>query len=228
MKNLIQIDERNRSIVQILGQILIPLKRKTLIQCERVDMVKNLKDYFNKLFPDYTNDSSKFIGGMKREDEIEAKEKKFIFSTFDKSGESLDIEGLTILVFVDNPSQFIQPIYRIIRGLNFQYEPLILVFYDSWIHTFYNNYLSLRGFCEKEKFIIENFLIYSDLNNNNQIFYKREGDVEIETSYIQEEKYTTGNKKTWIIKKKRNFIENIQDDKQENNKKKKEEIYCYF
>ena len=156
LTNLGIIKLRNEQIIKQMGQYA-ETGRQMLILSDRIKQLKILKYY---AFINYPNiKTSLLIGGMKTNEQEEAKTCQWIFSTYKKSGEGLDIKSLSIIVLTTPKTNIEQAVSRIFRDKNPEFEPIIIDFYDdyyNWPRQFYNR---LKYF-KKEKFTI-NFLFNS-------------------------------------------------------------------
>ena len=129
--NVCNIPERNDFIINLINETKKKnIHRKILILSGRLDQLDFLKskiDSKNK----YT--TSKYIGGMKKQQLKEAEDAEIIFSTYEMSSEGLDIPSLNTVFMISPRSNVEQSVGRILRKEAGKYlaQPLVVDIVDK-------------------------------------------------------------------------------------------------
>ncbi len=153
MTLLVNMKSRLDEVVKTL-QVLVdhPFPRQTLLLSDRVAHLDMLIKATNILYPKISK--GKLVGGMKLEAQAEAKTHQWVFTTFKKSKEALDMPNLSVLVLLTPEKNVYQTVCRIIRSITFTHEPWIIDFQDPW-GSFMGRFKQRIKFFQKENYDIQ-------------------------------------------------------------------------
>lgn len=147
ISNLIEIEERNKLIINIIKECRGDTLRKILILSDRLDHLDYLIEGVNKLD---IGSVSKYVGGMKQNKLDLAEEADIIFSTYSMSSEALDISSLNTVILGTSRRNVEQSVGRILRKQagNYLAQPLVIDVVDN-IKTFINQSYTRKAYYKK-------------------------------------------------------------------------------
>lgn len=164
INKLIQIEKRNKFIIDNIKEILVEEERKILILSDRVEHLNILKNLLDNLLPDIT--TSYYIGGLKQKVLDESEKAQVIFATYSMAAEALDIPTLNTLIMVTPRKEVEQSVGRITRKTDHPVQPLIIDIVDQ-LPSFVRQGYCRRRFYNKKGFInklieVENNIIIKE------------------------------------------------------------------
>jgi superfamily II DNA or RNA helicase len=127
LNKLVEIDNRNKFIIENLKEIMIEKNRKVLLLSDRIEHLKKLKEEID-LIGKYTCDF--YIGGRKQKDLDNASECQILLGSYGMASEGLDIPTLNTLIMTTPRREVEQSIGRITRKAH-KIQPLVIDFTDN-------------------------------------------------------------------------------------------------
>ena len=169
ISNVCKVMERNDFIVNKLLDVLRNTpERKILLLSSRIDQLELLKEEFDKRKQESiaTNDitTAMYIGGMKPEQYVAAKENDILFATFEMVGEGFNLEKLNTLIMCSPRSnsktsnKLQQYVGRILRTQNAKIAPLVIDIHDK-IKVFDNQGTKRLQYYRSEGYEIVHYLV---------------------------------------------------------------------
>jgi len=164
INKLIQIDKRNKFIIDNIKEILLEEERKLLILSDRVEHLNILKNLLDNALSDIS--TSYYIGGLKQKVLDESEKAQVIFATYSMAAEALDIPTLNTLIMVTPRKEVEQAVGRITRKTDHPVQPLIIDIVDQ-LPSFVRQGYCRRRFYNKKGFInklieVENNIIINE------------------------------------------------------------------
>jgi superfamily II DNA or RNA helicase len=150
INKLIQIDKRNKFIIDNIKEILLENERKLLILSDRVEHLTILKNLLDNALSDIS--TSYYIGGLKQKVLDESEKAQVIFATYSMAAEALDIPTLNTLIMVTPRKEVEQAVGRITRKTDHPVQPLIIDIIDQ-LPSFVRQGYCRRRFYNKKGFI---------------------------------------------------------------------------
>jgi len=127
LNKLVEIDNRNKFIIENLKEIMTEKNRKVLLLSDRIDHLKKLKEDID-LLEQYSCDF--YIGGRKQKDLDNASECQILLGSYGMASEGLDIPTLNTLIMTTPRREVEQSIGRITRKAH-KIQPLVIDFTDN-------------------------------------------------------------------------------------------------
>jgi superfamily II DNA or RNA helicase len=177
INKIIEIEKRNKFIIDTIKEILEEDKRKLLILSDRIEHL----NIINKLLLELEIDSKFYIGGLKQKVLDEAEKSQILLASYSMASEALDIPDLNTLLMVTPRKEVEQAVGRITRRKDHPVQPLIIDMVDQ-LPSFVRQSDHRRRFYKKKGFIIklievenneiinEQDEIIVETNNNEDIF----------------------------------------------------------
>lgn len=157
ISTLINMRERLEAVMSVLDFLSSPVmrNRQCLFLSERRDYLKVIMKLISTEEDGSYKDISTglLVGGTKLYKQDEAKSKQWIFSTYPKSNEALDLPGLSIIVFLTPKEEIYQSTMRVVRSLTFKFPPLIIDLCDEWT-CFHKRFKGRKAFYNKNGYQI--------------------------------------------------------------------------
>ena len=186
ISNLSKVNERNEYVNTKLMDILSNRpERKVLILGSRVQQLEELMTLFDnskKNVPSTAHiTSALYVGGMKPEKYILAKEKDVLFATFEMVGEGFNLEKLNTLIMCSPRSnsktsnKLQQYVGRILRTQDSTVAPLVVDIHDQ-INVFMNQGLKRLDYYRSEGYKIDHYV----LTNKKEEFVRTESSTKIQ------------------------------------------------
>lgn len=173
ISNLIELDSRNKHIINIIDQLRKTPERKVLILSDRKNHLKLLKDSTDKLIKNdvdagITLDGEcktyYYTGDTKQEERFEAEQYgDILFATYAMAQEGLDIDKLNTIILATSKKDVIQAVGRILRKIlqNGDIRPLVIDFVDN-LSIFKSHAGQREEFYKASKYIMHYYYAHDD------------------------------------------------------------------
>jgi len=173
IENLIQIEQRNKHIVDIINSLRRTGERKILILSERKEHLKTLKglvdlaiekDIAEDLVDGDENKTYFYTGDTKKNERFEAEQyADILFATFQMAQEGLDIDRLNTIILATPKPDVNQAVGRVLRKVleNGDVRPLVIDIVDK-IPVFVRQSEKREIFYNKSKYVSQYYYILND------------------------------------------------------------------